>query len=74
VANKDPSSVKIFCVGDKSRGFMQRFLKVKRKTFLFYWVELLSIGAAVASVVTGIFLGQILTLMRSVFSDPYRYR
>jgi hypothetical protein len=28
VAGKDLSNVKIFCVGDKSRGFFQRFLKV----------------------------------------------
>jgi hypothetical protein len=35
VANKDPSSVKILCVGDKSRGFMQRFLKVTSRDLNF---------------------------------------
>ena len=34
VAGKDLSNVKIFCVGDKSRGFFQRFLKVS--TFLLF--------------------------------------
>ncbi len=52
VANKDPNSVKIFCVGDKSRGFMQRFLKVTRekfkKIFLFVWLCALNFEVSVS--------------------------
>jgi hypothetical protein len=57
--------------GRQVQGLYAEVSQGKRNKFYCF---LLSVGAAVALVFTGIYLGQILTLMRSVFSDPYWHR